>query len=176
MKKYLLFLLVFILPQIAVAQEYQTENKNFIKSITVEGGPIATKHFQSGDENFRETHILGIVKAHTYDYGNWALYYLGPNSVNDTSLGFGYVTNPWVVPVGPTALEFSGALGLVTGYQDYPVPLIAAEVRWQLYQANNWDFGISAAAMPYFVEEESTGDNDFGIVVTSPFLSARYNF
>lgn len=153
-----------------------------ITSLTLEGGPIATKHFQSGEENFRERHGLAIAKIHTRGYGNWALYFLGPNSVNDQSYGFGYVTNPYSIPFGETiALELSGALGLVTGYQDYPVPLIAAQARLKLFERDNWDAGISSAIMPYIAEGQDkngrgTSDNEFGIVGTTPFLSLRYNF
>lgn len=162
---------LFSLP--AMAQE-----SGVIKSITVEGAPIATKHFQSEDENFRERHTLVIAKVHTEGYGNWGVYYLGPNSVRDTSVGFGYVTNPYVIPLGPTELELSGALGLVTGYQDYPVPLIAGQARLKLYESmdGKWNAGIATAAMPYIVENETTGDNNFGVVATTPFLSVRYNF
>jgi len=181
MKHIKIILLAFtclFIPLGVQAQESQ------IKSLTFEGGPIATKHFQSGSENFRERHGLGIVKMHTQDYGNWALYYLGPNSVRDTSVGFGYVTNPYVIPFNQSksiALELSGALGLVTGYQDYPVPLIAAQARLNLFKAENWDAGISAAIMPYIAEGQDkqgrdTGDTEFGIVGTTPFMSVRYNF
>lgn len=178
MRKVISLITLFMLVSTAShAQSYEEGSgvKNAIfKSITVEGGPIATKHFQSGDDDFRETHILGIVKAHTYNYGNWGLYYLGPNSVDDYSYGFGYVTNPYVLPLGPVSLELSGALGLVTGYQDYPVPLLAAEIRLPIYQGNQWNVGFAMAAMPYILDND--GDNEFGIVATSPFLSARYEF
>lgn len=148
----------------------------FITSVTVEGGPIWTKHFQSDDENFRENHGLAIVKAETRDYGTWGLYYLAPNSVDDTSVGAGYVTPAWVIPLGPTELELTGALGIVTGYQDYPVPLIAAQARLKLYENGAWNAGISTAALPYYAEDNTTGNSDFGVVVTSPFLSVRHNF
>lgn len=100
-----------------------TRAETTIQSITLEAGPVATKHIQAGNEDYRERHGLGILKVHTNDYGNWALYLLAPNSVDNTSVGVGYVTDPYTLPVGPLKLELSGALGLVTGYQDYPVPL-----------------------------------------------------
>ncbi len=148
-----------------------------IQSVTLEGGPILSKHFQSGDEHFRERHGLAIAKIHTKSYGNWGLYFLNPNSVNDTSFGVGYVTNPYTVPLGPLKLELSGALGLVTGYQDYPVPLVAAQARLVMYEQGPWNVGASMAAMPYIMEDDTpTGKNQFGIVGTSPFLSIRYHF
>ena len=148
-----------------------------LQSITVEGGPIWSKHFQSEDENFREDHGLGVLKTHTKDYGNWGLYVLSPNSVDDTSVGMGYVTDPYAVPLGPVKLELSGALGLVTGYQDYPVPLIAAEARLVLFEQGSWDAGVAAAALPYYMKDDTPGgDSEFGIVATSPFLSVRYTF
>ena len=147
-------------------------------SVTVEGAPIMTKHFQSGDENYRDTHGLGVVKVHTKEYGNWGVYVLSPNSVDRFSFGAGYVTEDYGFPVGPFSLEFSGALGLVTGYQDYPVPLIAGEARLVLFNEGNWDAGLSMAALPYYIREDNgrNDGNNFGIVVTSPFLSARYKF
>ncbi|MGB4107366.1 MAG: hypothetical protein WBK55_06175 [Alphaproteobacteria bacterium] len=148
-----------------------------VESITFEGGPIATKHFQAGDENFREHHGLGVVKVHTTNYGNWGLYVLAPNSVDETSVGVGYVTDPYTLPLGPFKLELSGALGLVTGYQNYPVPLLAAEARLVLFESDSWDAGLSAVALPYYTEDKSpSADNEFGIVATTPFLSLRYNF
>ncbi len=173
-------MLVFALPYKANAQT--SRGANFmgvnVESITVEGGPIATKHFQSEDEDFRERHALAVVKVHTEGYGNWGLYFLNPNSVERTSVGLGYVTNPYSIPIGPTTLELSGALGLVSGYQDYPVPLVAAQARLALYESKNkrWNAGIAAAVSPYFVEDEVTGDNEFGLVTTLPFLSVRYQF
>ncbi len=148
-----------------------------IESVTFEGGPIMSKHIQSGDEDFRDHHTLGVVKVHTQDYGNWGLYVLTPNSVDRTSVGAGYVTDPYGFPVGPFDLEFSGALGLVTGYQDYPVPLLALEARLVFLKTGQWDAGLSMAALPYYMKDESdNADNEFGVVVTSPFLSARYKF
>lgn len=172
-----LFCLISALPLTAQSQETQ-KPFGVVKSVTVEGGPIATKHFQSDPENFRERHGLAVVKVHTEGYGNWGLYYLGPNSVRDTSVGFGYVTNPWVLPLGITELELSGALGLVTGYQDYPVPLLAGQARFKLYESvdGKWNAGLAMAALPYLVENDLTGDNDFGVVATTPFLSLRYKF
>ena len=156
----------------------QAQENRFIKSVTVEGGPIWTKHFQGDDENFRESHGLAIVKVETQKYGRWGVYYLGPNSVSDTSVGFGYVTPSWDIPLGPMALEFSGALGLVTGYQDYPVPLLAGQARLNMYESRDgqWSAGIAAAALPYIAENPRTGNNDFGVVATTPFLSVRYKF
>ena len=173
MKKlfFIFFLFFFTLSNASFAQNSQKG----ITSITLEGGPIATKHFQSDDENFRERHGLGIIKVHTKGYGNWGLYFLSPNSVDDTSVGAGYVTNPYVIPLGPTELELSGALGLVTGYQDYPVPMLAGQVRLKIYESGPWNAGISSAVLPYIIEDD-TGDNDFGVVATTPFLSLRYKF
>lgn len=166
--------LIMVSPSV-LAQE---SNGRFIQSVTVEGGPIWTKHFQSEDENFREHHGLGIVKVETAKYGRWGIYYLGPNSVRDTSVGVGYVAPPWVLPLGITELELSAALGLVTGYQEYPVPLIAGQARFKIYESQDgrWNAGISAAALPYIVENDVTGDNNFGVVATTPFLSVRHKF
>jgi len=171
MKKLIIaFLFLCIFPQSSFAQEKR------VTSFTLEGGPIATKHIQSGNEDFRERHVMAVAKVHTKGYGNWGLYFLNPNSVDDTSYGFGYVTNPYAIPLGPTELELSGALGLVTGYQDYPVPLLAAQARLKLIERGAWNVGIATAASPYFIEEEDGDDNEFGVVVTSPFLSVRYQF
>jgi len=163
----------------AHAQE-ETGGSGFVTAVTVEGAPIASKHFQSGDEHFRERHGLAIVKVETKDYGNWGLYLLTPNSVDRTSVGAGYVTDPLVLPMGSTRFEFTGALGLVTGYQDYPVPLLAAEARFVAYESGPWSAGLAMAAMPYIMEDKNrnTGrkSNEAGIVVTSPFLSIRYQF
>lgn len=147
-----------------------------IESVTLEGGPVATKHFQFGDENFRERHGIGILKVSTKRYGNWGLYFLGPNSVNDRSYGFGYVTDPYVVPLGPTELELSGALGLVTGYQDYPVPLLAGQARLKLFEHGAWNAGVAMAITPYYTDDQTTGESEFGFVGTSPFLSVRHSF
>ncbi len=173
-----LLLILVLLTLSSASQAQDTNNQRFIKSITVEGGPIWTKHFQSDDETFRENHSLAIVKVETAKYGRWGVYYLGPNSVRDTSVGFGYVTPSWDIPLGPTELELSGALGLVTGYQDYPVPLLAGQARLKLFESQDerWNAGIAAAALPYIAENDLTGDNDFGIVATTPFLSVRYRF
>ena len=162
-----LFLLLF---NVSIA------NAESIKSVTLEGGPIATKHFQSGDESFRENHGLAIVKVETANYGTWGAYYLSPNSVNDPSFGVGYVTNPFEMPLGPTHFELTGALGLVTGYQDYPVPLLAAQLKWVLFENEGWDAGIAAAALPYIAEDPTSGDTEFGIVATTPFLSVKRKF
>ena len=147
-----------------------------ISSVTVSGGPILTHHFQSGADNFVDHHEIGIVQANTNGYGNWALYFLGPNSVGKNSFGAGYVTNPYVVPMGPTQLELSGALGLVTGYQNYPVPLLGAQARLAIYQSGPWNAGIEMAAMPYIAEDPQTNRNKVGIAGTTPFLSIRYSF
>lgn len=176
MSKFLILFLGFMLwGGTAIAQQ----DDRFIKSVTVEGGPIWTKHFQDDDENFRENHALAIVKVETNGYGRWGVYYLGPNSVDDTSVGVGYVTPSYDISLfANTELQLSGALGLVTGYQDYPVPLLAAQARWQLFESvdEKWNAGISAAALPYIAENDRTGDNDFGIVATTPFLSVQYKF
>ncbi len=173
MKFIFTFFVIFLLIPVAKAQD---KSGFHINSVTVEGGPIWTKHFQSEDEDFRENHGLGIIKVSTENHGNWGIYYLAPNSVDDPSFGAGYVTNPWVLDLGLTDLELTGALGLVTGYQDYPVPLIAAQARLKLYERGNWNAGIAAAVLPYIVENTRTGDNNFGIVGTTPFLSVRYSF
>lgn len=154
----------------------QAADRPFLESVTLEGGPIATKHFQAGSENFRERHGLAVLKFSTVGYGNWALYFLNPNSVDRTSVGAGYVTDPYVVPLGPTELELSGALGLVTGYQDYPVPLVVAQARLKLYENGPWNAGLSMAANPYYAQDKRSDDNEWGVVVTSPFLSVRYSF
>lgn len=160
-------------PQVVLAQENPWE----LKSLTLEGGPIATKHFQGGEENYRERHGLAVLKAETAEYGTWGLYFLNPNSVDRTSVGAGYITKPYVVPLAYSMdLEFSGALGLVTGYQDYPVPLIVGEARLGLFEEGPWDVGVAMATNPYIMQEKDSGDNNFGMVVTSPFLSIRYKF
>jgi hypothetical protein len=163
---------------ITLTVPYNVQAQNFIKSVTVEGAPIWTKHFQGEDDNFREHHGLGVVKIETENYGRWGVYYLSPNSVRDSSIGFGYVTPSWDIPLGPTELELSGALGLVTGYQDYPVPLVAGQARLKLFESQDgrWNAGIAAAALPYIAEDPVTRDNNFGIVTTTPFLSVRYRF
>ena len=173
-----LFLLFVFISLPAQAQAQKQESEGFVKSVTVEGGYIWTKHIQGDDEDFRERHGLAIVKVETQNYGRWGIYYLAPNSVRDTSVGFGYVTPSWDIPLGPTALEISGALGIVTGYQDFPVPLVAGQARLNLYESQNgrWNAGIAAAALPYVAENQLTGDNDFGVVVTTPFLSIRHRF
>ncbi len=164
----------FLLPLLFAAP---AQAQGVIESVTLEGGPIASKHFQSGDEDFRERHGLGIVKVHTRGYGNWGLYVLSPNSVDNTSIGAGYVTDPYIVPAGPFTLELSAALGLVTGYQDYPVPLLAGEARLVLFRQGAWDAGLAMAALPYYMKDDSgSGDNAFGVVATTLFLSVRYRF
>ncbi len=159
---------------------YTTTDEPFIEAITIGGGPIWTKHFQSGDENFREDHGLGILKVETNGYGNWGLYFLSPNSVDDTSVGAGYVTDPYEIPLFlDTRLELTGAIGLVTGYQDYPVPLLAAEARFVAFESGPWSAGLSMAALPYIMEDQKADgstENEFGIVTTTPFLSIRYQF
>lgn len=172
MMKKSLFILSFLMVCFSSAGRAEVN----VKSMTVEGGPIASKHFQSGSENFRERHGLAIVKVATESHGNWGLYFLNPNSVDDTSFGAGYVTDPYVLPIGPTQLELSGAIGLVTGYQDYPVPLVAGEGRLVVYESGPWNAGLAMAVMPYYMEEDDTGDNEWGIVGTTPFLSVRYSF
>lgn len=169
-------LLTFCLALLSLPAYAQEETSPQIRSITLEGGPIYTKHFQSGRDNYREKHGLGILKVDTKDYGNWALYLLSPNSVDRQSFGLGYVTTPYVVPLGFTELELGAALGLVTGYQDFPVPLIAGQARLKLYEQGAWNAGISVAANPYIMEEKNTGDHKWGAVLTSPFLSVRYSF
>jgi len=174
-----LYIIIFAFTVLITSSTVQAQEKDrFVKSVTVEGGYIWTKHIQSEDEDFRERHGLAIVKVETQNYGRWGVYYLGPNSVRDTSVGFGYVTPSWDIPLGPTALELSGALGIVTGYQDFPVPLVAGQARLKLYESVNgrWNAGIATAALPYVAENQLTGDNDFGVVVTTPFLSIRHKF
>ena len=176
--RYFKIILITVFLMMPVSAQAQEKFLDSIDSVTVEGGPIWTKHFQSDDEDFRENHGLAVVKVHTTGYGNWGLYYLGPNSVRDTSIGAGYVTEPWTIPLWITELELSGALGLVTGYQDYPVPLIAAQARLKLFESEDgrWNAGIDSAALPYYAEDDRTGNDDFGVVATTPFLSVRYNF
>ncbi|GEM_PF-2553912 len=176
MKKIRLLLLFLFISAPVFAQEPPAQTP-FIRSVTVEGGPIASEHFQTSDDNYRERHGLGIVKLGTRDYGTWGVYVLSPNSVRDQSFGVGYVTDPYAVPLGPFALELTGALGLVTGYRDdWPVPLLAGEARFVLYQGEAWSVGASMAALPYLMENDMTGDNEFGVVATSPYLSIRYDF
>jgi hypothetical protein len=161
---------------VAVARA-DTDNPWMIEAVTVEGGPIWSHHFQSGSEDFNQHHALGIVKLTTEDEGAWGLYVLTPNSVRRTSIGAGWVTKPWTVPVsGPVKFEFTGSLGLVSGYQNYPVPLLAGEARLVLIERDNWDAGFSAAAMPYIAHDTVTNDNKAGIVATTPFLSVKYRF
>ncbi len=155
---------------------YHNANNGSIESLTVEGGPIASKHFQQGDDDFRERHGLAVIKLGTRDYGNWGLYILAPNSVDRTSVGAGYITNPYVLPLGPTQLELTAALGLVSGYRDYPVPLLVGQARLALFEYGKWNAGISMVALPYYMEDKTNGDDEWGIVATTPFLSLRYNF
>lgn len=165
------------LAQDTAFEDYAPKREAQIQAVMLEGGPVFTKHIQSGDDNYRENHGIAIAKLYTKDYGNWALYFLNPNSVDRTSFGAGYVTEPYVLPImGPVDLELSAALGLVTGYQDFPVPLIAGQARLKLYERGAWDAGITAAANPYVMEEKNTNDTKWGMVVTSPFLSLRYKF
>lgn len=172
---FLIFLFVFSPP--VFAQSDQIEQKPFtIESVTLAGAPIATKHFQTGNENFRERHGLVIAKAHTKNYGNWAAYFLNPNSVDRTSVGAGYVTDPYIIPAGRTQFEFSVGLGLVTGYEDYPLPLLAGEVNWIFYDQEGWHAGLGMAALPYITDDDVTGGTDWGIVATSPYLVLRYQF
>ncbi|MBU6474756.1 MAG: hypothetical protein KGL10_06760 [Alphaproteobacteria bacterium] len=162
----------------AQAQQYYYNDASpwAVQSLTVAGGPILTHHFQSGADTFVDHHEIGIIQANTADRGNWALYYLGPNSVGKQTFGAGYVTDPYVVPLGPVSLELSAALGLVSGYQSYPVPLLGAQARLDLYQSGPWNAGVEMAAMPYIAKDETTNKNKFGIVGTTPFLSVRYSF
>ena len=78
----------------------------------------------------------------------------------------------------PNSVGVVGCAGNVTGYQDFPVPLVAGQARLNLYESQNgrWNAGIAAAALPYVAENQLTGDNDFGVVVTTPFLSIRHRF
>jgi hypothetical protein len=169
---------VFCCAGAGAAQAQQTNDNPWqVTSVTVAGAPILTHHFQSGDDNYVDHHTIGTFQVNTAGRGNWALYYLGPNSVDKTSVGAGYVTNPYTIPIsGPVQLELSGALGLVSGYQDYPVPLLAAQARLALYENGPWNAGVTMAAMPYIAEDRVTGKNHFGIVGTTPFLSVRYSF
>lgn len=178
-----LFLCAAVLAAPAQAQNEQVPSSGeqpFIEAVTVEGAPIASHHFQSGDNNFHQRHTLGILKVETNGYGNWGLYVLTPNSVRNTSIGAGYVTDPYVIPVyGDMHLDLSGAIGLVTGYQDYPVPLLAGEARFVAYEEGPWSAGISMAALPYIMTEDNNDGDDktkFGVVATTPFLSVRYKF
>ncbi len=163
-------------PALAQQYDYHDDSPWQVRSVMVSGGPILTRHFQSGTDNFVNHHEIGIVQADTAARGNWALYYLGPNSVGKQTFGAGYVTSPYVVPLGPLNLELSGALGLVSGYQDYPVPLLGLQARLDLYQNGPWNVGAEVAAMPYIAKDENTHKNKFGVVGTTPFLSVRYGF
>ncbi len=152
-----------------------------IQALTLEGAPIASKHFQSGDNDFRERHTLAIAKVETRDYGNWGLYVLTPNSVERTSVGIGYVTDPYVIQfnpngVGTPRLEITGAIGAVTGYQDYPVPLLAGQGRLVVYEQDRLSVGASMAVMPYIMEDKTRDETKLGIVGTTPFFSLRYAF
>ncbi len=167
-------LVILVISPSAWAQEYKSGG--FVRSLTLEGGPIASHHFQASENNFHQRHTLGIVKLGTRDYGTWGVYVLSPNSVEDTSIGVGYVFSPYVVPLGPTELELTGALGAVTGYQNYPVPLLAGEARLRLFESGPWNAGVAMAALPYITDDDVTGDTVFGIVATTPFLSIRYRF
>ena len=168
MKAFLPLILLLACAGTAHAQE--------LESLTLEGGPIASHHFQSGDPHFNQQHDLAILKASTKDYGNWGVYYLEPNSVNKPSVGVGYLFDPYVVPLGPTELELSAGVGIVTGYQSYPVPLLAGQARLAIYKEGPWNVGLSAAALPYYMEDRVNHDNKWGIVATTPFLSVRYTF
>jgi hypothetical protein len=175
--KWLALLLPVIITLTAVAHAAPDSSQpSALDSITIEGGPVASKHFQSGAEHFRERHGLAVLQVSTRDYGNWGFYFLNPNSVDKTSFGIGYVTDPYTLPMGPLKLELTGALGLVTGYQDYPVPLLAGEARLVIYEHGPWDTGLAAAAMPYFMKDDAHDRNEFGVVATTPFLSIRYRF
>ncbi len=168
-----------LLPAVGHAQAYHDDfqqQPSIIQSVTMAGGPIASKHFQAGGNNFRERHVLLTMRVATNGYGNWGIYFLNPNSVNDTSFGAGYVTNPYTIPMGPTQLELSGVVGLVTGYQDYPLPLLAGDVRLAFYEHGPWNAGLEMAITPYIAEDPATGDTKFGIVATTPILSVRYKF
>ena len=158
------------------ASQNNTANPWDITSVTVAGGPILSKHFQSGDNNFNQHHMLGIIKVGTQGYGNWGAYFLNPNSVRKPSVGGGYITNPYTIPLGTMQLELTGGIGLVTGYQSYPVPLISGDARLAVYQSGPWNAGLEMAAMPYVAEDTVTHKNKFGIVGTTPFLSVRYTF
>jgi hypothetical protein len=175
-RKFLLYFLLAFLFATSPARA-DVDNPWAVEAVTVEGGPIWSHHFQSGPNDFNQHHTLGIVKLTTEDEGTWGLYVLTPNSVRRTSIGAGWVTKPWTVPVsGPVKFEFNASLGLVSGYQNYPVPLIAGEARLVLFEENNWDAGFSAAAMPYIAHDTVTNDNKAGVVVTTPFLSLKYRF
>jgi hypothetical protein len=158
------------------AQQAQPADPWDITAVTVAGGPILTRHFQSGTDDFVNHHEIGIAQVNTRGAGNWAFYYLGPNSVGKQTFGGGWVTDPWRIPLGPTALELSGALGLVSGYQNYPVPLLGAQARLDIYASGPWNAGIEMAAMPYIARDQVADKNRVGIVGTTPFLSVRYSF
>ena len=150
-----------------------------LKAITLEGGPITTHHYQSTYYDYNQKHTLGIVKFETRNYGTWGLYVLSPNSMNRTSVGIGYLPSSLELKLpGSLKAEFSVAVGLTSGYREYPVPLISGEVRLGIYEKNNWDIGITVAAMPYIYKtwEQDKKVRHTGIVVTSPFLSIRRKF
>ncbi len=91
MKKTVPFLALFLCfaARTAAAQEYyyNVASPWAVQSVTVSGGPILTHHFQSGTDNFVDHHEIGIVQVETADRGDWALYYLGPNSVGKQTFG-----------------------------------------------------------------------------------------
>ena len=172
-----LMAVLLLAPAAARADDAGAAQSGFaIRSVTLAGGPILSKHFQSGEDNFNEHHAIGILKLETASYGTWGFYFLNPNSVHKLSVGAGYITHPYTIPLGPTELELTAGLGLVSGYQDYPVPMLAGEARLVLYRHDAWNVGVEAAAMPYIARDEDTDKNKFGIVATTPFLSVRYRF
>ena len=175
----MIFTILCVFAGPALAQNswtHKSEGTPEIESITLEGGPVASKHIQPGDENFHERHGLAVMKVATRNYGNWGLYLLTPNSVERTSVGAGYITDPYTIPLGPMQLELTGAIGLVSGYQDYPVPLVAGQARLAIYDNGRWNAGIAMAALPYYMTDRSTHNNEWGVVATTPFLSLRYSF
>ncbi|MBI1301704.1 MAG: hypothetical protein GC137_08620 [Alphaproteobacteria bacterium] len=157
-----------------------SERSQQIRSFTLEGGPIVTNHIRfNGDKDsgFNENHGITVAKIHTRDYGNWAFYSLYPNSQDETSFGVGYITDSYVIPIGGLSLELNAAFGLVTGYQDYPVPLVAGEARLVLLKRDNWDIGATMAVMPYYSQGYEDGEEtSSGLAFTTPFLSLRAHF
>lgn len=168
---YLLLLFLIIVPG-----NSRAEMPLGIQSVMVAGAPIVTRHFQPREHDFQEQHVLASVRVATENYGNWGLFLLEPNSLDRTSVGVGYLTNPYVLPVGGMDLELSAGLGIVTGY-DFPVlPLLIGEARLVVFQRDAWDMGVAMAAMPYIATDRDGNNRNAGIVFTSPFLGIRYQF
>lgn len=157
------------------------ERPAFIESVTLAGGPIRSRHFQTGPkQNYNESHTFTSLRVDTRDYGRWAMYALTPNSENRNSFGIGYVTKPLRAEFGKVSLEASLMAGIVTGYQEYPLPMVGGNLRLEFYERSfahgKLSIGAEASVMPY-VSQRFKGDKwQVGIVGTTPYLSARYTF